>query len=46
MMRVRLRVALVQTTVSYTKSNIDLSNLIAIDRRNVEVYANAIIIIR
>ena len=45
-MRDRLRVGLVQTTVSYTKSNINLSYLIASDRRDVEVYANAIIIIR
>ena len=41
-MRNGLRVGLVQTTVSWTKSNINLSYLIAIDRRDVEVYANAI----
>ena len=37
---------LVQTTVSYTKSNVNLSYLITIDRRDVEVYANDIIIMR
>ena len=45
-MRDGLRVGLVQTTVSYTRSNINVFYLIAIDRRDVEAYTNAIIIIR
>ena len=41
-----LRVGSVQTTVSYTKSKKNLSYLIAIDTRDVEVYGNVFIILR